>query len=262
MKSSCFVLLIASGALVQASASIDRKPVHNINLIGARDIADAAQVNLAISVWSKDVSHCPANPPKDRQACACSFAQDKKGLEAAYAATVAKHPRWNEDDTFVAYRDAATGLSVSLNFPSIKRQLDACAQSRSPALSINNAAATVSGSVFLSAIPYKPVHGAKVILYDARGAGCFGEGQQWTFKNLPLNCLSAYKIDLAFSAETDSDGNFAIEKDIRRGKYFVLVFCKDCYTKEAQEAWSAARVEFKSRSNSENLQISNPGHVY
>jgi len=49
MKSSFFVLLIASAALVQASASIDRKPVHNINLTGARDIADAAQVNVAFT---------------------------------------------------------------------------------------------------------------------------------------------------------------------------------------------------------------------
>jgi len=241
---------------------MDRKPVHNIILTGARDIADAAQVNLAISVWSKDALHCPTKPSRERQACACSFAQDEKGLEATYAVTVAKHPRWNEDDTFVDYRDPATSHSVILNFPGIKRQLDACAQSQSPPLSISAAAAKVNGTVFLSSIPYKPVHGAKVILYDARGAGCFGEGRQWTFKNLPLSCLSPYKIDLAFSAETDSDGKFAIKRDIKRGTYLVLAFCKDCYTKEAQEAWAADRVEFKSRSISENLQISNPGHVY
>jgi hypothetical protein len=49
-------------------------------------------------------------------------------LKSAYAATVAKHPGWNESDVVVTYQDAANGKSVMLNLPGIKRQLDACAQ--------------------------------------------------------------------------------------------------------------------------------------
>ena len=126
MKSTIFVVLIASAALAQAPAT-DGKPVHNINLTEPPDVADAEDVNAAISVLVKDTSRCPAGTLLDRQACACSFTRDLKKLKSAYAAAVAKHPGWNEEHAVVAYRNAANGNSVSLNFPGVKRQLDACA---------------------------------------------------------------------------------------------------------------------------------------
>ena len=127
MKSTLFVVLIASAALAQAPTT-DGKLVHNINLTETRDIVDAAEVNDAISILVKDTSHCPAEASRNRQACACSFTHDLKKLKSAYAAAVAKHPGWNEDHAVVSYRSAANGNSVSLNFPAVKRQLDACAR--------------------------------------------------------------------------------------------------------------------------------------
>ena len=130
MKSTLIALLIMSAALARAPATADSKVVRNINLTDARDIADAIEVNDAISVWGKDASHCPAETSRDRQACVCGFSQDQKKLKAAYAAAVSRHPGWNEEDTVVAYRNAANGNSVILNFSGIKRQLDTCAQPR------------------------------------------------------------------------------------------------------------------------------------
>lgn len=103
----------------------DGKPLHNIALTEASDIADAAVINATISVLVKDAASCPAAASKNRQPCACSFEDDLKKLKSAYAA-LAKHPGWN--DVVVAYTDPANRKSVSLNLPGIKRQLDACAQ--------------------------------------------------------------------------------------------------------------------------------------
>lgn len=127
MKSTFFVVLIASAALAQTPAT-ERKPVHNIKLTETRDIADAAAVNAALSVLVEDAASCPAATSRDRQACACSFKDDLKKLKSAYSAAVAKHPGWNEADAVVAYPEAAKGTSVALSFPGIKRQLNACAQ--------------------------------------------------------------------------------------------------------------------------------------
>ncbi len=119
--------VVAASAFAQTRATV-RNPVHNINLTEARDIADAAAVNAAISVLVKAAASCPAATSKGRQACACSFNDELKKLKSAYDAAVTKHPRWNEVDDVVAYQDAANGKSVALNFSAIKRQLDACSQ--------------------------------------------------------------------------------------------------------------------------------------
>jgi hypothetical protein len=108
----------------------DGKPVQNINLTEARDIADATAVSAAISVLVHDTASCPTSTSKNRQACACSSRYDLKKLKSAYAVAVAKHPGWNEVDAVVAYLDAANGKSVTLNFPGVKRQLDGCFQHR------------------------------------------------------------------------------------------------------------------------------------
>jgi len=127
MKSIFFLALIASAALAQIPAS-DGKPLHNIQLKEARDLADAAAVNTALNALFEDAASCPASPSKKRQSCGCSFGDDLKRLETAYAAAVAKHPGWNEVDTVVAYRNVGKGTSTILSFPGIKRQLNACAQ--------------------------------------------------------------------------------------------------------------------------------------
>ena len=127
MESPRLLILIGSAALALAPAG-DGKPVHNIELTEIHDIADAAAVNAAISVLEKGAASCPAAPSKERQACACSFKDELKRLKSAYDEAVAKHPGWNDEDTVVAYRNAAKGTSVILNFPGIKRQLDTCAR--------------------------------------------------------------------------------------------------------------------------------------
>ena len=119
--------VVAARAVAQAPAP-NGKAVHSIELTKAPDIADAAAVNAAISVLVKDAASCPAATSKARQACACSFKVDLKKLKAAYDPAVAKHPEWNDADVVVAYLDTASGKSVTLNLPGIKRQLDACAQ--------------------------------------------------------------------------------------------------------------------------------------
>lgn len=121
------VSVMAAPALTQAPPS-DGKPVHNIRLTEAGDIADATAISAAISVLANDAASCPASPSKDRQACVCGFKPDLRKLKSAYAVAVAKHPGWNEADTVVAYVEAANGKSVTLNLPGVKRQLDACLQ--------------------------------------------------------------------------------------------------------------------------------------
>ena len=119
--------VMAAPALTQSQAA-EGKPVRNINLTEAHDIADAIAVNAAISVLVKDAASCPDSTSKHRQACACSFQRDLERLKSAYAVAVTKHPGWNEEGTVVVYFDDANGKSVILNLPGVKRQLDACAQ--------------------------------------------------------------------------------------------------------------------------------------
>jgi hypothetical protein len=116
-----------ASVLAQVPAA-DGRPVHNIKLTDAREVADAKAVNSAITVLFKDAAACPAATSKEREACGCSFKGDLKKLKSAYDAAVAKHPGWNEVDVVVGYRDAANNLSVVTNFPGVKRQLDACSQ--------------------------------------------------------------------------------------------------------------------------------------
>ena len=120
---------MAAPALTQAPAT-GGKPVHNIKLTEASDIADATAISAAISVLANDAASCPASPSKDRQACVCRFSYHLKKLKSAYDVAVAKHPGWNEAGNVVAYVDATNGKSVTLNLPGIKRQLDACSQYR------------------------------------------------------------------------------------------------------------------------------------
>lgn len=120
---------MSAPVLAQAAAT-DGKPVHNINLTEPRDIADAAEVSAAISVLVKHAASCPATPLRDRQACACSFTHDLKKLKSAYAVAVGRHPGWAEVGAVVGYRNNANGNSVTLNLPSVKRQLDVCARTR------------------------------------------------------------------------------------------------------------------------------------
>lgn len=131
MLLACFLCALLSvvpaPGLAQAQA-IDGKPVHNIHLTDARDIADATAVSAAIGVLANDAASCPASTSKDRQACVCGFNSDLKKLKSAYAVAVAKHPGWNEVDAVVSYLNAANGRSVTINFPGVKRQLDACRQ--------------------------------------------------------------------------------------------------------------------------------------
>jgi hypothetical protein len=101
--------------------------VNDIRLTAARDIADASTVNEAISVMVKDVSSCRSSASKDAQTCACSFKDDLKKLSSAYDAALTKHSAWGAPATVVSYVDPANGKSVALNFPSIKRQIEACA---------------------------------------------------------------------------------------------------------------------------------------
>ena len=100
-------------------------PVSNIQLTAPDDIADASAVNRTISVLVKDVGSC--SPAAQGSAtCACGFKDDLKKLKDAYDVAVAKHPAWSGERSVVAYSEPSDGKSVTLNFPGIKRQLDAC----------------------------------------------------------------------------------------------------------------------------------------
>ena len=118
--------LIASARLALAQGT-GLQPVHSISLTERRDIADAAVVNAAISVMVKDAASCPASAANAVQPCVCSFTNDLKKLKAAYDSAATRHPAWIEASAVVAYVDPANGKSVALNFPGLKRQLDACA---------------------------------------------------------------------------------------------------------------------------------------
>lgn len=121
--------VVAPPALTQALPN-DGKPAHNIKLTDGRDIADAKAISAAIRVLVDDAASCPASTSKDRQACVCGFKPDLRKLKSAYSVGVTKHPGWNEADAFVVYVDPENGKSNILNFPGIKRQLDACVQHR------------------------------------------------------------------------------------------------------------------------------------
>jgi len=117
--------IVAATALAQAPKTTGT-PIHNINLIEARDIADAAAVDAAISVMVKDAASCNSVTSKDPQGCVCSFKGHLKKLKSAYDSAVAKHAGWNEPNTVVAYVDPVNRKSVALNLPGVKRQLDTC----------------------------------------------------------------------------------------------------------------------------------------
>lgn len=128
---ACFsyVILLVAAVQAQAPAQQQGAPTHNIQLTRAREIADAAAVDRAITTMVEDAASCGA--AQDKQSCACSFKDDLKRLGAAYDTAVAKHPEWKAEDSVVTYIDPANGKSVTINFPGVKRQLDACAR-RSP----------------------------------------------------------------------------------------------------------------------------------
>jgi len=123
----CAILVVAApGAKAQTRRWTTR--VHNIHLKEKGDISDAAAVNDAINVMVRNVASCGQASAKDSQACACSFKDDLKKLRAVYNTAVGKHPAWKEDATVISYEDPASGKSVTINLPGVKRQLEACAQ--------------------------------------------------------------------------------------------------------------------------------------
>jgi hypothetical protein len=124
---ACAILAVAA-AHAQPQTHQQATRVHNIQLKEKRDISDAAAVNRAISVMTRDVASCGSVSAKDPQACACSFKDDLKKLKAAYDAAVAKHAAWGAETAVVSYVDPASGMSVTINFHGIKRQLEACAK--------------------------------------------------------------------------------------------------------------------------------------
>jgi hypothetical protein len=125
MKSIFFVVLMASAALAQTQA-MHGKPVRNISLTEPGAIADAAKVNADIDGLLKDAASCPSANSNERRACVCSFKKDMEKLRSSYAAAIAKHPAWNEEDTVVSWRNPANEQTVALSLPGIKRQLRAC----------------------------------------------------------------------------------------------------------------------------------------
>lgn len=94
MKTWLTCLLCALSSVMPASVlaqvpAADGRPVHNIKLTDAREVADAKAVNSAITVLFKDAAACPAATSKEREACGCSFKGDLKKLKSAYDAAVA-----------------------------------------------------------------------------------------------------------------------------------------------------------------------------
>lgn len=124
---SCMILAVAT-THAQAQTHKRPTPVHNIHLTEKSEISDAAAVNREISVMVRNVASCSPALAKDPQGCACSFRDDMEKLKAAYAAAVAKHAGWNAEDTVVSYDNPASGTSITIIFPAVKRQLDACAK--------------------------------------------------------------------------------------------------------------------------------------
>jgi hypothetical protein len=130
IRIACLLCAILAVAAAHAQAQTRQKGtrVHNIQLKEKSDITDAAAVNRAISVMARNVASCGPVSAKDPQSCACSFKDDLKKLKAAYDASAAKHPAWEAETAVVSYVDSASGMSVTINFPSVKRQLEACAK--------------------------------------------------------------------------------------------------------------------------------------
>jgi len=134
MKVNSFVARCAAGwiaaamALCAAESSAGQgTAVHNIFLTDAREIADANAVNRALSVVSNDAASCRRSGGSAK-ACACRPTAGLRALQSAVDTAVARHPRWNADDTFVNYTDPANGLSVATSLPGLVRQLEACSR--------------------------------------------------------------------------------------------------------------------------------------
>lgn len=124
---SCTILAVAA-ARAQAQTRQQARPVHNIHLTEKSEISDAAAVNREISVMAGNVASCSPALAKDPKACACSFRDDMKKLKTAYDAAATKHAAWNAEDTVVSYDKPASGTSVTISLPAVKRQIDACAK--------------------------------------------------------------------------------------------------------------------------------------
>jgi hypothetical protein len=119
------VWIAASMALCAVASAAEGPPVRNIFLTDARDIADAKAVNRALDVVSGDAATCRRSGG-GAKACACRPTAGLRELRSAVDTAVARHPRWNADDTFVNYADPATGLSVATSLPGLARQLASC----------------------------------------------------------------------------------------------------------------------------------------
>ena len=124
----CAVVGVAAAQAPAPAQAAHGTPLHNVRLAGARDLADAAAVNRAITVMVRNAASCSPVTAQGAQSCACSFTDDLKILENSYEAAVAKHPRWNAAATVVSYVDPVNGKSVTINFPGVKRQLNGCSQ--------------------------------------------------------------------------------------------------------------------------------------
>lgn len=124
---SCIILAVATvGA--QGQTRQQGRPVHNIHLTEKSEISDAAEVSRGISVMAGNVATCSPAAAKDAKTCACAFRDDMKKLKTAYDAAVARHATWSAEDTVVSYDKPASGTSVTISFPAVKRQIDACAK--------------------------------------------------------------------------------------------------------------------------------------
>lgn len=124
---SCMILAVAA-AHAQAQTRQQGRPIHNIHLTAKSEINDAAALNRAISVMVRNVASCRPALAKDPKNCACSFRDDMQKLKVAYDAAAARRPAWNAEDTVVSYDERASGTSVTISLPAVKRQIDACAK--------------------------------------------------------------------------------------------------------------------------------------
>jgi hypothetical protein len=130
MLTACLLWALLAVAAAHGQAQTHQRPrrVHHIHLVEKSAISDAAAVDGAINVMARNVASCSPALAKDPQGCACSFRDDMEKLKAAYAVAVARHAAWNADNTVVSYDKPATGTSVTISFPALKRQIDACAK--------------------------------------------------------------------------------------------------------------------------------------
>jgi hypothetical protein len=122
------MILAVAAASAQAQTRQQGRPVHKIHLTEKSEINDAAALSREISVMVRNVASCSPALAKDPATCACTFRDDMKRLKSAYAAAVAKHAGWNAEDAVVSYDKPASGTSVTISLPAVKRQLDACAR--------------------------------------------------------------------------------------------------------------------------------------